>query len=668
MFALNLLLSAYVAPQLERIPAKWGWPKVCADYGIRLRGLVSHGSGGQAVPLTLEGHLTGMAEVLKRFDPAKGLAPTRWTIATVLATANTSAASLAGQDAAQVARFEAARPLLARWAWKSYAGLRTTEGAATGKLVKGDEPIIGGLVRLLGEDGIVEADAAEEMIDRLVTFAFGTTACKPPLGLDSASSVQLASTPLLLLLGHTAMQHGQLHLVTQFFSAHSPLPPIKRAELALEFLNHLAVDEDGRRERELVCQAAEVLAQFADDALAAEETGTKADKWKFGRKLMVQAVECLMEAGLKVDVPLEGFITRIAVAVLKSSEGVPAPSRPSADEYPFEMKVLRHLSYARHPVFTRRVFDAMPMDQRRVEHFSPLLRSHHQDTSRRAWLELRQHSTLRPTTDSFSARMSSHIQTADWTLAKFDLAEMRRLGVQMDRKLANKVLTLVVECGSDRELERAKRALASGAKVGELSPDTTTFTTLVGAATRTGMERAEGEGEVRCRRRAPRFGATQLRALRREVMGVSRREAGRRAHGAVDSKTGEEFPATTNEVTKNVLLRSVLRWTNETKTADIVNLVRQHLGVDLTLTPDNEGASGQGWVPNAGEWEEWRRARWKMVEKGLRNRGEKVVLGRVGEWKRFEEGLVWEMEGGIREKGWERIEEGERKRRKAVGL
>ena len=668
VFALNLLLSAYVAPQLDRIPTKWGWPKVCVDYGIKLRGLVSHGASVPAVPLTLDGRLAGMAGVLNRFDPAKGVSPDRWTIAAVLATVNTAPYKMAGTDSTQLAKFEASRPLLARWAWKSYVGLRTAEGAVAGKLVRGDEQLIGGFIRILGEEEVLDQGTAEAMLEQMVNFSLAPAPAAAPASTSPAA--QPASDPVLLVLGHTAMQRGQMHLVPPFFSVQSPLPPIKRAELALEFLNHLAVDPDGRRERELVCQAAEVLAQFAEASVAAEVTEPEGTQWRFGRKLMVRTVECLIEAGLKVDVPLEGFMTRIAVAVLRSKEGVPVPSRPSADEYPFEMKLLRHLSHARHPFLTRRVFDAIPADQVRAEHFSPLLRSHHQATSRQAWLDLRRHSHVGLTTDSLSARMSSHLQTGDWTLAKYDLDVMRKAGVVMDRRLANKVLSLVVRFGSDRELERARFTLVGIGKQGEeMAPDTATFTTLLGAATRGRLSRLTATGpaptEARCSRRGPRFGAAQLRAVRREVMTVSRREAGRRAHQSVDPTTGDDFVPTTNEVTKNVLLRSILRWTQETRTAEIISLVRQHLGVDLALEACHDALPDEAWKPDGREWGEWRRARWRMVEKALRNRGERVVVRRVEEWRRFEEGLVWEAEGGVREKGWDAIESRDKERREA---
>ncbi|GAA6059962.1 hypothetical protein JCM10212_001311 [Sporobolomyces blumeae] len=410
----------------------------------------------------------------------------------------------------------------------------------------------------------------------------------PILGMLSQRTLDLSSPPVHLVarLGEAALSAKDLEVLARLARLES-LAPSTRLDLVVKSLEVAATRQIWRNDRETILPLATL---FADLVVACRGLD------KASAELLRRGL-CLLRSAYSIDRPLEPFITRALLSALSTSADMLLSEQRS-----LVTDVLRHLVRSRNPKLARRVFEAIPAEQLRLSHFYPLLASSHVATSQAAWDLLWSHPNLPLTPHAVSSRFTSHAQpTTPRSVHKTARQDLHNILVRGDVEVTidvwNKYLQVVCRFSGDVAV---RRTLAKMDRAGVERNDATR-TILVQ------REMVRGDVQVRKRRGTDEdalrdFDGTDAKdrvAIKRRAGGRAQlrmvREAVRQAQAAKDPRDGT--PPTV-DITPNLVLKSLTRWSSECDTARLVQLTRLVVGVDL-VEPEPTNNSRRAVQPTA---------------------------------------------------------------------
>lgn len=610
--ALNLLASAYAEKAfLEHANAR-----------AVARQLLDKGKDPMAA---------GLKQVLSRFGGSNECEPNHWTVAAVLAFTSQSSTPSGVTKRLNI------------WAWNVFHRIAASPTPS---------PFHNIILRTFGQlvlNTVPQFPSSDvnrvlsQLAPQLLTLAR-----------DEADSSCLG---LLTSLGDYALAHRRSDVLIRLLQSCSPLPPRARFSLCARILEELAADELWR-EKELV--AIPRLARLMVDT-SAEMTLQQPDV------AIVERVVKLLMDDLRHEVAMESEAADLVRAALQASLDFTPGFLPGH---------LRQLIDARQPRLALQVFRSLPKGSHTIDHFHPLLRSHHGPTSQFIWdLQLeaaKSRPDLAPTFESFSHRLTSHghKDNNDLSAAYRDLCLATWMGVPRTRKMWNKLLKIVIQCGSDLSLRRqvakmrrsgigwddaTRNILLMRRMTGEPALDRMALRqagiTRHGAADNgtDGSEAvndddndAETVRSVKGRRQMERV-RDNLKHLERQLLHWSAYDEGGTAPPPDSDPVSTSRPV---DLREDILLKNLTRWPREVNSRMVAQLAERTLGVDIshalmdgTTSPRREPASLLLPPPTTSgrsthDMEHFRRVRrpaYKTLLKALRNRGSHAAFAALHE-------------------------------------
>lgn len=392
-----------------------------------------------------------------------------------------------------------------------------------------------------------------------------------------------------------------------------PLEHHHRLEVAVMGLDLAASHQRWRNDRDVVLP-------FVDNFVTAVKSVESLDK---------RAI-CLLDRGIyllrtafSIDRPLEPFIARALLPTLSTLSVFEIRRYRS-----LVVDVLKHLSKSRNPSLTRQIFRALPPDRIRLAHLLPLLSSSHAATSQAAWQFLLDHPLIALTPAAASARFSSlsHRSTPRSTAlesARRAFTTIRDRGLTPTVEIWNKFLLVNVRFGSDRAVETVLASMErAGIEENEWTRDVLLQRVMVrqdgqsrvardrnteDERERPRSERPEPVGDQVIRVKRSGGGRAQMRKLTEAMRERENRETTGRL---VRRRQGESTPSadTKVDITANLLLKNVTRWSNECDVPRLVQLAKVVLGVDLAATTESRHEARDS-VDELLSHEEYRRQR-----------------------------------------------------------
>lgn len=598
LIEINLLLSSYAAlPRGESLEEE---------------------GGAIMIPnrMEMEALNAAVRPVIHLLDSIGTDKPNHWTVMAVLAfatpilrtepphlqnvqsSADSTSAFLTSALSHPVSLYERSQPIFILWAWRAFIALHPSPWK-------------------LEEFTIVDAS----ILQSFLTFSTSSTTSDSmtrarleifeelsELVLDGCTRV-VKSIPRIKLLHHltTALvnlgiasaTHGGLPTFFKLLDpASSPLPTSSRIALCARSIQGMGSDHEMSDGRGRLVEA--MVIALKDDVELLAPLGSKVEaKGTVGQKFNVDMVRNVEMAiitllqGLKVDIALESSITSIIEQILLSARSNVFTMTADKD---FITRVLLHMVQSRNPRLALRIFNALPPADRTLSHSNALLRSHIAPISTEIWTALLKDPILRPDVLSLSSRLASHSHKSTLNLlaAREDWRKALQLGIIPGLKEWNKLLHLVVHCGTPKQVARCFSELK-----GHYTPDIVTFNIILGFKIRN-----EKEGALGMRR-----GASNIAAIKMELKWI------------------EEHKVEVNAVTRMIVLKGMTKWKREVGTLELVKMCRKVMGLDL-LAPEEPEMVVDGPLLRPHEANE-RAVAFRTIIGAFGKRGETRMRGRL---------------------------------------
>ncbi|GAA5926756.1 uncharacterized protein JCM15063_000362 [Sporobolomyces koalae] len=364
-------------------------------------------------------------------------------------------------------------------------------------------------------------------------------------------------------LGKAAARAQRLDIITRILAL--DLPSNLKLDLVVSALDLVASQKHTRSDHAVVVPFAEAFAATCERVGSLNED----DIERIDRGLY------LLRTAFAINRPLEPVIARATMTLVSNL----AQKRCRS----IVVDSLRHLCRSRHPALAREIVTTIPSNELRLSYLYPLLASSHHPTSQATWTALLSHDRLSLTNAAVSARFASlsHRSAArrNLDIARQDFTLVKQRGLEPSIDVWNKLLHLVVRFGSDRAVHNTLAAM-DGARVGQ---DSRTRTIL--------LQRDMIRQDVQARTiKEKKQDWDQLERYERpieQVVRIQRRGGGlaqmRKIRNAIKDQQRQQHQKGPLEVdiTPNLLLKNITRWTRECDSGRLVQLTQVVLGIDL---------------------------------------------------------------------------------------
>lgn len=516
---------------------------------------------------------------------------------------NSDSSFLTSVSPDQTSLYERSQPLFILWAWRTFIALHASPWKLE-EFSTVDTSILQSFLAFAASTSTSPSmrrarlrifEELSELLEERCTKAA-----------DSMPSPELLPhvSTVMVNFGIESLSIGHLPTFFKLLNrASSPLSLASRIALCSRSLERMRLDRDMRGGRGLV-RAVFIALKDNIDVMAANLTAPLVPKVKGKRirriapKFNVETLRNVEEAiitllrGIKLDIAMESSITHIIVQILLCARSNVFTTTSGKD---FITRVLLHMVQSRNPQLALRIFGALPRGDRTLPHYNAVLRSHVAAISNRIWLSLLRHPILRPDVLSLSSRLTSHIRKADPNLsaAREDWRIALELGVIPGLKEWNKLLHLVVQCGTPRQVRRCFSELKRHFK-----PDIVTFNIILGFHIRNEREGAKGL----------RRGASNIAAIKKDLKWI------------------EGHKIEVNDVTKMIVLKGMTKWKREVGTMELVDICRKVMGLDLLERREPEMVEGPLLRPLEGNA---RAVAFRTIIGAFGKRGETRMRGRL---------------------------------------
>ncbi|GAA5895997.1 uncharacterized protein JCM6883_001683 [Sporobolomyces salmoneus] len=383
---------------------------------------------------------------------------------------------------------------------------------------------------------------------------------------------------LFLELGQAAARAKRFDIFKDTIEHVDSLSPSLRIDLAVTGLDLVASQKQSRSDRDEVLPLAEMFTKAVGEMRTLDKGGID----RLDRGIY------LLRTAFSIDRPLEPFIARSLLATLSS------PFLFDSKKYrTLVVDVLKHLSKSRNPSLARQILSSIPSDLLRLPYLLPLLSSSHPPTSQSTWDLLISHPSFPLSSQAVSARFTSlsHRSAPPSTLdiARRDFRLVRERGILPTIEIWNKFLLVVVRFGGDRAVENVLSSMRrAGIEENEWTRDILLQREMirqdeqvrkVRERTRQGdpvSERPDSREEMTVRLKRRGGGQAQMRALKKAIRARAEEDGSQHRNGGGGAQKVD--------ITPNLLLKNVTRWTRECDTPRLVQLAKVVLNIDLSFT------------------------------------------------------------------------------------